>query len=711
MTLLDQTVSRRDCLRVGASIGGALLIGIPLDSAAATASSTGQEPAVLGGWVRIDRDGNVTLLTNATEMGQGAQTGLAQVLADELELDWQRVRIEMAPIERAYYGMWETYQTGGSGSVRGMFARLRTAGATARALLIQAAAQRWGVPADACAIADGQVVHPGSRRKIAWGELIEVAATLPVPAVVELKPREQWRYIGKPVKRLDIASKVDGSAIYGIDVRFPGLLVATIAHCPVFGGRLDQVDPAPAMSVKGVHRVVRLDAAVAVVARDYWTARRGLAALRPKWSASPMSAVSSDTIRTRLRALLDEPGTAFAGQNEDAAQLRERCMAALAASRRRIEREYEVPLVSHSPLEPMNGTAHVTERGAELWVPTQVQSDMRTDVAKALGIDEAAVTIHTTQLGGGFGRRLKTDYGVEAALIAREARAPVKLVWSREEDTQHGFYRPCALARITAGVDEKGALTAVHAHVACIDADQPVGGLVGQPYALPNLLVSYAGFNPGVPLGAWRAVDPTFNTFFLESFIDELAGELGRDPFEYRRELLASDPRALRVFDAAVAAGANPPPGRHRGAALLRGFGSLMAEVAEVSVQPDGRLTVHRVACAIDCGTAVNPDQIRAQTEGGVVFALSAALHGSITIKGGAVEQANFDSYPLVRMADAPQVSTSVLESPDAPVGGVGEPPVPPMAPALVNAIFSATGRRIRTLPIAAQELKPLAPA
>lgn len=589
-----------------------------------------------------------------------------------------------------------------------MFERLRTAGATARALLVQAAANRWSVPASDCTIDKRRVLHAPSQRALGWSALLEAAAQLPAPKDVKPKARSQWRLIGTSARRLDTLSKVDGSAVYGIDVRVPNQLVATIAQSPVFGGRLAAVDPEPAMKVKGVKQVVRLDDAVAVVARDYWSARSGLAALEPQWTASPMSAVSSDSIRASLRRELDNPGKAFTFEGENEAQLREKCAAALATSDRIVEREYEAPLLSHSPLEPMNGNAHVTEREAVLWVPTQVQSELRTAVAKALGMPESAVTIHTTQLGGGFGRRLRVDYGVQAALIARAAGAPVKLVWSREEDTQHGFYRPTALARIRAGIDKRGALTALHAHVSCIDPDAPVGGLLRQPYALPNLLVTYSGTNPGVPLGAWRSVDSSQNCFFLESFIDELAQELGRDPFEFRRGLLASDARALRVFDAAVAElGDLPAAGRHRGAALLRGYGSLIAEVVEVSVQAGGELRVHRVACAIDCGTAVNPSAIRAQMEGGVVFALSAALHGAITIKNGRVEQANFDSYRLVRIAEAPQVSTRILESPAETIGGVGEPPVPPLAPALANAVFRATGRRIRSLPIGSQSLEP----
>jgi isoquinoline 1-oxidoreductase beta subunit len=374
-----------------------------------------------------------------------------------------------------------------------------------------------------------------------------------------------------------------------------------------------------------------------------------------------------------------------------------------------VERTYEAPLLSHSPMEPMNGTAIVRDGRAALWVPTQVQSDLRSDVAKALGFDESAVTIHTTELGGGFGRRLKTDYGVQAALIAREMGVPVKLIWSREEDTQHGFYRPAAAVRMRAALGEGNAVAAFRAQIGCLDGDTPVGGMVGQPYALPNICISYAGWNPGVPLGAWRSVDASQNLFFFESFIDELAQELRQDPLALRRQLLRDNPRALRVLDAAAKLARwdeKLPKGRGRGIAFLRGYGSFSAEVAEVSVGADRSVRVHRVSCAVDCGTAVNPSSIRAQFEGGVIFGLSAAALGEITIAAGRVQQSNFHDYPLVRMAQAPQIDVEILESPAEAIGGIGEPPVPPVAPAVANAIFAATGARIRRLPLSASGFK-----
>jgi isoquinoline 1-oxidoreductase beta subunit len=414
-------------------------------------------------------------------------------------------------------------------------------------------------------------------------------------------------------------------------------------------------------------------------------------------------------IGERLRALTHEAGKGYVAEGEDETQVRERCEAEFVKARRVVERTYEAPFLSHSPMEPMNGTALVRNGRAELWVPTQVQSELRTTVAKALGFDEASVTIHTTELGGGFGRRLQTDYGVQAALIAREMGVPVKLIWTREEDTQHGFYRPAAAVRLRAALGADDAVTAFRAHIACVDGETPVGGLAAQLYALPNTCITYAGWNPGVPLGAWRSVDASQNLFFFESFIDELAQELRQEPLAFRQHLLRDNARASRVLNAAAKLARwdeKLSKGRGRGIAFLRGYGSLTAQVAEVSVGADHRLRVHRVSCAVDCGTAVNPDSIRAQFEGGVTFALSAAALGEITIAAGRVQQSNFHDYQVVRMAQAPQVDVEILESPAEAIGGIGEPPVPPLAPAVANAIFAATGTRVRRLPLSASGFK-----
>jgi isoquinoline 1-oxidoreductase subunit beta len=702
---MSKPLSRRSFLQSVGLAGGILLVDIRVPLQAADGSAA----EIIAGWIRIDLDGNLTLLMNATEMGQGAQSGLAQILAEELELEWSQVRIDFAPIDREHYGMWETYQTGGSGSIRGMFDRLRQAGAAARTMLLQAAAQRWKVRVEECVARSGIVRHAQSSRSASYAALARDAARLPVPKDAPLKARTDWRLIGKPLHRLDVQSKVSGSATYGIDVRRPGMLYAAIAQSPVFKGSLESVDEAQAMRQRGVRRVLKLEKAVVVVADSFWTAHQALGALKPVWGQSPMASVSSAQISERLRALTHEAGKVYVNEGEDEAKIREQSESQFPKARRVVERTYEAPLLSHSPMEPMNGTAFVREGRAELWVPTQVQSDLRTAVAKALGFDESAVTINTTELGGGFGRRLQVDYGVQAALIAREMGVPVKLIWTREEDTQHGFYRPAAAARLRAALGEDGAVTALRAQIGCLDGDTPVGGMVGQPYAVPNVCVSYTGWNPGVPLGAWRSVDASQNLFFFESFIDELAQELRQEPLAFRRNLLRDNARALRVLDAAARLARwdeKLPKGHGRGIAFLRGYGSLAAQVAEVSVGSGKALRVHRVYCAVDCGTAVNPSSVRAQFEGGVIFGLSAAALGEITIANGRVQQSNFHDYPVVRLAQAPQIEVEILESPAEAVGGAGEPPVPPIAPAVANAIFAATGTRIRRLPLSASGFK-----
>ncbi|HKR37894.1 MAG TPA: molybdopterin cofactor-binding domain-containing protein [Steroidobacteraceae bacterium] len=702
---MSSQLSRRRFLQSAALAGGVLLI----DIRAPLRAGDGSVAEVIAGWIRIDPDGALCLLLNATEMGQGAKSGLAQILAEELEVDWSDVRVDFAPIDTEHYGMWETYQTGGSGSVRGMFDRLRKAGATARTMLLQAAAQRWRVPVEECVARSGVVRHERSSRSASYAALARDALRLPEPKDVPLKPRSEWQLIGKSMHRLDLRSKIDGSATFGIDVRQPGMLYAAIAQSPVLGGALESLDEAPAMGHRGVRRVLRINGAVVVVAESFWTAQKALANLKPVWRDGAMAGVTSTAISERLRALTHEAGKGYVAEGEDEVQVRARCEAEFAKARRVVERTYEAPLLSHSPMEPMNGTALVRNGRAELWVPTQVQSELRTTVAKALGFEESAVTIHTTELGGGFGRRLQTDYGVQAALIAREMGVPVKLIWTREEDTQHGFYRPAAAVRLRAALGADDELTAFRAHIACVDGETPVGGLAAQLYALPNPCITYAGWNPGVPLGAWRSVDASQNLFFFESFIDELAQELRQEPLAFRRRLLRDNARAVRVLDAAAKLARwdeKLPKGHGRGIAFLRGYGSLAAQVAEVSVAADHTLRVHRVSCAVDCGTAVNPDSIRAQFEGGVIFALSAAALGEITIAAGRVQQANFHDYQVVRMAQAPQVDVEILESPAEAIGGIGEPPVPPLAPAVANAIFAATGTRVRRLPLSTSGFK-----
>jgi isoquinoline 1-oxidoreductase beta subunit len=663
-----------------------------------------QAARALNDWLLIGPDGRVTVRVNQVEMGQGAQTGMAQILADELDAPWESVRVEMAPIQAPFLTHRGQYMTGGSASIEQNIGHLRAMGAAGRDMLLRAGAARLGAAVGDCHAESGKVIHTASGRSLAYGTLVAEACALTPPAEPPLKDRSAWRLVGKPLPRIDLPSKVDGSAVYGLDVEVPGMKVATLIQCPGFGGKLAGVDEGPALKVAGVTKVVKLPNAVAVVADGYWAARTGLQALAPKWTPGRAAGVSSADISAKLNALAVAGGKiAFDPPKTDAKTALADNTAALAGAARRFEATYEVPLLAHATLEPMNATARVANGKAEIWAPTQVQSRMRRDVAKALGLREAAVELHTTQLGGGFGRRLETDYGVQAALIAREAGVPVKLIWGRDEDMRHDFYRPATVARLQAGLDADGMPVAFRADIACLD-EGPFGGIGETPYGLPATYVAATTWNPGVPIGAWRSVDWTQNTFFVESFIDELAALGKADPVAYRLRLLKDNPRLTRLLAAtAERAGWSKPPaaGRHRGVALCERGGTSCVEIVEI--EPAGETPrVIKVTAGIDCGTAINPGQIRAQVEGGVIMALSAALRQQITIKDGAVEQAFFDSFPMVNMAEAPEIDTVILETPGAKVTGVGEPPVPPLPPALANAIFAATGKRIRRLPIAA---------
>lgn len=697
--------TRRDVL-LAAGLGG-LCIGLR------RAYSEGADRAgvtdELSGWVRIAPDDTVTLRSNACEMGQGAPSALAQILADELDVEWSAVQVEMAPVATEFFNpVTREFMTGGSTAVSGMFGPLIQAGATARALLAVAAARRWSVPATECRTERGRVIHTPTGRELRYGEVAAAAAALPLPRTVTPKPRAARRLIGQPLRRLDIGGKVDGSAVFGIDAATsdgaPAALVAAIRHCPVLGGTLERLDATAVTRRPGVRAVVRLSDAVAVVARDFWTAKTAVDALSPEWRAGPMATVSSAQIGAQLREATFADGRTTLGAGEDLQRLAAATSLAFAQAARVVERTYELPLLAHATMEPMNATAWVTSERAVLWVPTQTQSALRRALARALGLAEAAVLIHTTLLGGGFGRRQHTDFAVEAALISREVGAPVKLIWSREEDLQHDHYRPAATIRLRAALSAKGDILALRVNIGCLDTD-PTGGLVPSLYAIPNYWVSYAGDNPGVPLGPWRSVDHSQNVFALESFMDELAAELGLSGLALRRKLLASQSRARDVLDAVVELAGAPVAGRSRGLAVAERSGSYVAQIAEISLASDNRVKVHRVFAVIDCGLVVNPSTVEAQMQGGILFGLSTAALSAITLEAGRVVQGNFDSFPLLTMAQAPEVIVRILDRPELPPSGVGEPPVPPIAPALCNAI-AAAGRRCRELPLSRQGLQ-----
>ena len=684
-------------------LGGAgLTIGI------AAAAFVGGAPQAtssrdITAWIAVQPDGDTIVRVINVEMGQGAQTGLAQLIADEMDADWSRVRIEMAPVTETYMieqNDFSGYYTGGSGSIRRHFDIFRQAGAMARALLIEAAAKRWSAEPSQCVASNGRVTWSGHNQSLSYGELAADASRLPLPTTAALKPRSAWSLIGKPMPRLDIPDKVNGRAIYGIDFEIEGMLIGTVLQCPQFGGRLEHVEKAPALAVAGVRDVVALDNAVAVVATNFWAAKTGLAALEPQWAPAPSSVASDQAMFAQLRQDIGAADSNVVSLPEGAATI-VRVEAAFRSAHKTVEAEYQVPLLAHAPMEPMNATAKVSATACELWAPMQDQFEMRNELSSALGLPKDAITLHTTLLGGGFGRRLKRDYGILAARVAKAVGKPVKLIWSREEDFAHDFYRPASVARIKAALDETMMIRAIESTGATTN-DTAFGGMGGN-YGV-DLVARQKNAKLEVPIGAWRSVDASITIFLLESLIDEVAHAAGQDPVAYRRRLLAGKGRELRVLDAVaqMADWGRAPSGRSHGLAFFRstGWKTTIAQIVELSVDASKQIKLHRVFCAIDCGTAVNPNLVAAQVEGGIMLGLSAASGEAITLKDGRVEQTNFDTYSILRLGQAPQVHVQVLDSPEQPIGGAGEPPVPPAAPALANALFAATGVRVRTLPL-----------
>ncbi len=650
---------------------------------------------VLGdpGWVVIAPDETVTLYSTLTEMGQGIWSALAQIVNEELEADFKRVRVEMAPSWRAYTAH-VGFLTGGSSSVPRLFQNMRTVGAAARSVLIEAAARDWSVPASQCDAKDGVVRHGISQRQATYGSLAARAAGLTPPASPPLKKREAWRFIGKSLPRVDSPSKVNGSARYTIDLQLPGMLVAAVSQSPSAGRRVAHIDRAGALASPGVLKVLELDDTVAIVARDYWSASRGLAKAAVKWAPA---ANPADT--AQLQKALRERAETESRASESA----------VGASGRVVRATYEAPLLSHAQIEPMSVVARVDRMSAEIWAPAQMQVAMRTDVAHALGKWEQFVTVHTPLLGGAFGRRLSTEHAVTAARIANDLGAPVKVIWSRSEEFLQGRFRPMSAAHLQATLDDAGLLATFKANVATLGDLERVGALETLPYRCATQSAKGAAVRSEVRIGSWRSVDASQNVFFRECFIDECAAAAGSDPLKYRQALLAHDERALRVLNTVERmSGWGTSEGRRRflGLAFHDGFGSPCAQVVEIERADSGALRVKRIFAAVDCGTAIAPSGIRAQIEGGALMGLSAALREEITFEAGAVGQLNFDTYQVLRMNEAPAVEIQILESPDAPIGGIGEAGVPPIAPALVNAVFAATQVRVRCLPLVHAGLK-----
>jgi isoquinoline 1-oxidoreductase beta subunit len=650
------------------------------------------------------------MMIPSAEMGQGITTSLPMLIAEELEIDWREVQFEFAPVNPAYANpIFHAQATGGSTSIRAFYSPLRQVGAVARTLLCQAAAAKWGVPISECRAANGRISHSSGQSEN-YGALADAAAKLPLPANVELKARSNWRILGKSTARLDTLPKVDGSAQFGIDVLVPEMLVGTIAACPVFGGKLEAVDDKPALAVRGVKAVVKLPDAVAVVGDGYWPCKKGLEALSPQWDEGPNATLDSERIATALNDGFGNEGAVAEAYGDPAA--------ALQKAAKRVEAIYTLPFLAHATMEPMNATAWVTTDGCAIWAPTQVPQWAQKVVAATLGLEPERVKINTTFLGGGFGRKFEIDFIIQAVMVAKSVAKPVKLIWAREEDIQHDFYRPVSTARLRAGLDAAGKMTAWDFKIVApsimtrvfprgvkngIDPSS-MEGAVASPYAPPNRRIEYVLKDVAVPVGFWRSVGNSITSFYVEGIVDELAHAAGQDPYVFRLDHLAEKPRHRAVLEmAAKMANWNqpPPPGHFRGIAMHQAFGSIVAEVAEISIEIDG-LRVHRVDCAVDCGLAINPDTIVAQMESGIVYGLTAALYGEITLKRGRVEQANFDTYPMLRLAQMPKISVSIIEGAELPAG-IGEAGTPPIAPAVANAVFAATGKRLHSLPIVKQ--------
>jgi isoquinoline 1-oxidoreductase subunit beta len=712
------SLSRRRFLQAGAASGGGLLLSLSLPLSKGAAEAEAFAP---NAFIRVGSDGQIVMTMPYVEMGQGTYTSIPMLIAEELEVDLTQVRLEHAPPNEKLYGnplLGGVQATGNSNAIRASWKSLREAGAIARTMLVEAAAKRWNVDPASCRAQSGEVLHPSTGRKLKYGEVAADAAQMPVPGSVPLKRPEDFKLIGTPAKRLDAPAKVNGTAVYGIDVRPSGVKIATLLQSPVFGGRVKSMDDMAAKAVKGVRQIVRLDDAVAVVADHMGAAKKGLAALVIEWDDGPHAKLNMKEIAEELeKATLNSGPVAQNIGDVDKA---------LASAGTKVEATYELPFLAHAAMEPMNCTVHVRKDGCEVWVGSQAVARVQAAAAKTAGLPLDKVVVHNHLIGGGFGRRLEVDGVIRAVQIAQQVDGPVKVVWTREEDIQHDMYRPYWFDRMSAGLDEKGKPVAWNHRFAGssviarwlppafnngLDPDTTEGA-INLVYALPNMRVEYMRVEPpGIPTAFWRSVGPSHNVFVTESFIDELAAAAKQDPVAYRLALLDKSPRAKAVLELAAqkAGWGQPLPQRvGRGVSVQFAFATYMAHVAEVEVSKDGTVRVRRVVCAVDCGTVVNPDTVRAQLEGAIIFGITAALYGEITLKNGRVEQANFDTYQILRINEAPVIDVHIVQSSEPP-GGIGEPGTSAIVPAVTSAIFAATGKRLRKLPIDTAALKQAA--
>jgi isoquinoline 1-oxidoreductase beta subunit len=710
--------SRRRLLQAGAAVGGSLLLSMNLPFPNGAAEAAGGDGFVPNAFIRIERDGQIVLTMPYVEMGQGTYTSISMLIAEELEVELKQVRLEHAPPNEKLYSnplIAGVQATGSSNAIRGAWQPLRQAGAAARTMLVSAAAKKWKVEPASCRAERGEVIHAASGRRIKYGVLATDAAKLPVPENVTLKRPADFKLIGTPAKRLDAPAKVNGTAVFGIDVRPLGVKIATLAQSPVFGGRLKSVDDTAAKTVKGVRQIVRLDDAVAVVADHMGAAKKGLAALTIEWDDGPHAKLNTGDIAATL-----EKATLNAGPvAQDIGDINR----AMASAITKIEAIYQVPFLAHATMEPMNCTVHVRKDGCEVWVGNQVIARAQATAAKVTALPLDKVVVHNHLIGGGFGRRLEIDGVTRAVQIAQHVDGPVKVVWTREEDIQHDMYRPYFFHRISGGLDEKGEPVAWNHRLAGSSilarwlapafndglGPDTIEGAIDLAYDLPNMHVEYLRVEPpGIPTTFWRSPGPSHNVFVTESFMDELAAAAKQDPVAYRRALLDKSPRAKAVLELAAEKagwGQALPERVGRGVSFQFVFGTYMAQVAEVEVSKNGAVRVRRVVCAVDCGTVVNPDTVEAQIQGAIIFGLTAALYGEITLKDGRVEQTNFDTYQLLRMNEVPAIEIHSLRSSEPP-GGMGEPGTSAIIPAVTNAIFAVTAKRLRSLPIDTNLLK-----
>ena len=711
---------RREFIRIGAAVGGGLLVSLyaPLPGGASEAGAADEKDFPLNAFVRIGTDETVTVIAAHSEMGQGVYTSLPMLLNEELEADWSRIRVESAPVDKVYnHPVFGMQMTGGSTTSPAEWERYRKMGAMARTMLMQAAAKQWNVDVSSCHAEKGVVIHAASGRRATYGSLANAAARLTPPADVPLKPAKSFTLIGKPTRRLDTPSKTNGSAQFGLDVSVPGMLTAVVLRPPVFGGKVTKLDATEALKVPGVKAVEQVPSGIAVIAQGFWPAKLGRDKLVVIWDPGANAGLSTEQMLSDFRELAKTPGN-IARKTGDPA-------GALKSAAKTITAEYDVPYLAHAMMEPLNCVVDLKADSCEIWTGTQFQTVDRASAAKVAGLPPEKVQIHTTLLGGGFGRRANpaSDFVVEAVQVAKVAKAPVKVVWTREDDLRGGWYRPMWHDRFEAGLDSSGNPVAwTHTIVGQsimqgtlfegmmikdgVDGTS-VEGAADLIYGVPNLQVDLHSPKIGVPVQWWRSVGHSHTGFSVEAFLDEVAHAGGKDPYELRRALLANQPRMLAVLDLAAHQanwGAKLPAGVGRGIAAHFSFDSYVAQVIEASVEKGGVVRVHRVVCAVDCGQTINPDTVIAQMEGGIIFGLTAALKNEITLKDGKVVQSNFHDYQMLRIYEAPKIEVHIVPSSANPTG-VGEPGVPPVAPALVNALFAATGKRIRRLPIRPSDL------